>query len=162
MQITAIILSILVFTAGVVFGQSNKDDFSQDAQQSSESNVSDERILGAEDPTVKDQEGLINLSSTPVPSIPSELSSYIYPGAELLSSTDKEVTLRSNADISEIVEWYKNQINTSHQGIKNFIVTKTNGTETDKLTFTEENKQITIEISSTAEDVWTNMSVKSQ
>jgi hypothetical protein len=163
MQLTAIVLSVLVFTVGVIFSRSS--NYKQNiTQQEDEGTGRQEDVLG----TVSNEELSISPTPmlTPTPTlIPARtdikvFTDFIYPGAEVLSELDEEMALKSQDSSQKIVEWYKERISKKYSRIKNFVVTKTNGTELDTLTASDTSGNVTVEISKGSTDEWTTVNIK--
>jgi hypothetical protein len=70
------------------------------------------------------------------------------------------MALKSQDSSQKIVEWYKERISKKYSRIKNFVVTKTNGTELDTLTASDTSGNVTVEISKGSTDEWTTVNIK--
>jgi len=73
-------------------------------------------------------------TSTPVPSSQRDISSFVYPGSITLNQSEKEITLQSFDDPSNITNWYKEKITSLGMNAKSFVQTNTNGNVLNKLT----------------------------
>jgi len=110
-------------------------------------------------PTPSQAPTSIPLTSTPVPSSQMNMSSFVYPGSTILNQSEKEMTLQSFDDPSNITNWYKEKITSVGMNAKSFVTTNTNGNVLNKLAGAKSGFKISLEISKKDNQEKTEISV---
>jgi hypothetical protein len=97
-------------------------------------------------------------SYTPIPTnignsnstINFNLTSFQYPNATVVSSSDAKLELTSNDNPTTITNWYKEKINSTGMNTTSFVTTSTNGIVVNKLVGAGNGKEIRVNITTSS------------
>jgi hypothetical protein len=126
-------------------------------------------ILGSETavlPTVvkkpmRDKEGSTP-TTIPEPTVSSgsiNLSDFQYPGARIVASTDKSLSLESTDDPDKVSDWYKEKLKQKNYNAKSIVETSTNGMILNKFQASGSPGTVTIEITKDANSSTTSVKI---
>ena len=165
MNIVLLISAVLLVIAGVVFNQIKSDRIiqppvSQEQEESQE--TQEESEVEIETPTPTQKPIAPKPTAPQIQQTPRDeglLSSLSYPNAEVVSSGESTLTLRSNDDSDVITDWYKEKITGLGMNTKSFVKTKTNDNVLNKLVGADGQTEIRVEITKQANNPTTEIKV---
>lgn len=102
-------------------------------------------------------------TQTPFPANPSnnsDMSGYIYPGSDVLSSSGNSLDLTSQDSTDKITDWYKQKLQSKNFNANSFVTTKANDKVLNKLVSSNGQTTINIEISQDVAGSLVKISVK--
>ncbi len=76
----------------------------------------------------------------------SEINSYKYPNAQVVSSSGNSLELSTTDDSDTVTSWYKDKISESGMNVKSFVTTKTNDNVLNKLVGASGEVEIRVDI----------------
>jgi hypothetical protein len=130
---------------------------SQESKTETDSNVNEVKEI-KEEPSKK-----IEPTNTPSPtSVPSStnLSDFIYPGSEVLSSSDSSLSLKSSADTDTIASWYKDKLKESGTSLS-FAKADANGKISISISGYKNSIKFEVDVKKEADDAFAYITVKS-
>ena len=110
------------------------------SEETSQTNTPTPTSLSNEEPTQ-------SISPTQVPSNEFLVSSFIYPGAKVVTQTQTTLSLESSDDTDIITNWYKDKIKGMGANVKSFVVTRANDKVLNKLVGANSDVEVAVEIS---------------
>lgn len=90
----------------------------------------------------------------------SSIDFLVYPSSRIISKSNTEVVLESDANTDEITDWYKGKIDEYDMNVTSTIKTTTNGNVLNKLSAAGSNLKVEIEISRSNSDSLTKITAK--
>jgi hypothetical protein len=153
MHVLAILIAVIILTAGVFVGRNQKISENNDSQQDqvlSEQKI-EEQLSGDEEQIFPSQTPTQIPSSIPSP-IPSNITqghnvdSYRYPNSAIIDSDSNSLTLHSKDSVDVITNWYKEIIENEGMSVSSFINTSANDKVLNKLVAADGNEEISVEI----------------
>lgn len=149
-----IALSIFAFVGGSYFGEKISSRQIQGIKADVKSAVTENQTKenNIENSNDSDAKLDIKVDSTPEPKenktvkVPQEISNFIYPGSQILSSDSNNLFLKSAEDSKKITDWYKEKIKNEKLLATSFVTTSTNEKVLNKLAASGDYK-IEVEIS---------------
>lgn len=96
----------------------------------------------------------------PSPS-PNNLNNFRYPNASVAGPDSRTLILETNDSPVAVTNWYRNQLNNLHMNIRTYIQTSVNGNVSNKLTTSDGESSIEIDITKDAESSTTRISIRS-
>ncbi|KKU12050.1 MAG: hypothetical protein UX19_C0009G0005 [Candidatus Woesebacteria bacterium GW2011_GWA1_45_8] len=88
------------------------------------------------------------------------ISTFIYPGARVITTTSTSATLESGENPDKITDWYKDKIVGLGMNVKSFVTTKANDRVLNKLAGTDGKREINVEISKDEGSILVIVSIK--
>ena len=85
---------------------------------------------------------------------------YRYPGAEILSSSENSLNLKSSDDVGAITNWYKAKIESENLNVESFVETSANDKVLNELVGADGQKEIKVEIKKESGTQLVEISVK--
>jgi len=157
MKIVLIIVASLVLLTGIVFSRIQNRNVLNVSQEQVLSENSEEVVANKGDeideinlPDNLDPTGIPTPKPTLLPApeadINMSLKDYVYPGSNLVSSSNNSLALTTSDDPDRVTDWYKEKITSQDMNVKSFITTKANEKVLNKLVGAKEGLEISIEI----------------
>lgn len=89
---------------------------------------------------------IIEVSPQPSKTPTSNFSAYIYPGSTIVGQSDSKITLESSTDTMQIVDWYKQVLQSENAQIHNTVVNTVNGNTTATMTISSHGNNMYVTI----------------
>ena len=146
MHIVTLIVAIVVVITGVYFSQRNSETTESITQETHEV-LSEEAEFKTPTSSPTDKPEPTTVPTSPPPASSSNILDFKYPNSQIISSSSNSLSLESNDNSDSITEWYKDKIHSLGMNVKTFVTTKANDKILNKLVGSDENKEISVEIS---------------
>lgn len=111
-----------------------------------------EVVPSADEEKVLSGDSELSVTSTPYPTKTSNqmsnlfIEDYKYPGATITGASTNTLTLELQGNVDAITDWYKDKIQSTGMNIKTFVVTKANDNVLNKLSGSNANQEVNVEI----------------
>lgn len=172
MHVILVSIGLIIFTAGAVYIRQSRVDTTLDiSDKTTENYETSPEPSATNTPTVQPTNTIAykepvatntpQPTSTSAPTQPAQnTTTYHYPNARVVASSNSSLRLESSDDPGTITDWYKSRIKEQNMNVRSFVTTNSNGEILNKLGAANGTSEVMITIRKSASETVTTIEVE--